>query len=261
MAHKELKKKFKSQGQENRYRQENRRDRREGRRESQQGVTLLMTLLILASMIVVVLSIGTIIINEIRASGELITTEPAITAAEAGAELGLFFQIRNVGTLSANCAAPTTAALSNNTSLSSCANYFLPNPTTADVQANAEQDYFLYNPVPPQTGSPGYTSVSIEMVSGNSATVNLCSYDVISCATSPDISSTTINNGQQWNSGSLDPTKQYEITILNGNEASIFSISDTNTNGNVGLPSGTILILTTGTSGNVTRKVETRLPQ
>lgn len=227
----------------------------------EEGITLLLSIMVLASIIAVVLSFGTIALNEVKTSGELIKTEPALTSAEAGAELGLFESIRGVGGISSNCSSPTVSTFSNGVSLSSCENYYLPNPNNLSMLANSEQDYYLYNPTNQSPNSaPGYQSISIYMGSGSSATIDLCTWTDGNCTGAPDVSSAVINNGGTWSSN-LNPSFKYQLIIFNGSQPASFIISDTNTNNNVGLPSGTTLIQTSGSNGDVTRKVETSLPQ
>ncbi len=231
-----------------------------GKTLRESGVTLLLSLLVLASIMAVVLSFAAIVINEIRSSGELIKTGPAVTAAYAGAELGLYYAVRGVGNYSTNCSSPTTTQFSNGAALSSCLNYYLPNPENLTLQPNDEQDYYLYDPIN-QSGNPGYTNLQITLNSGQDATINFCSWSAVDCANAPDLSSAAISAGQTWSSGALNPSNSYQLIVFNGSKISNFTISDSNVSGNAGLPSGTTLILTTGSNGDVTRKIQTSLPQ
>lgn len=229
--------------------------------EKQEGITLLLSIMVLASIIAIVLSFGSIALNEVKTSGELVKTEPALTSAEAGAELGLFQSIRGIGGISTNCNSPTISTFSNGASLSSCENYYLPNPNNLNLLSGAEQDYYIYNPTnQSQNSAPGYQSVSIYMNSGSSATIDLCTWNDANCTGAPDVSSAVINNGGTWSSA-LNSSSKYQLIILNSSQPASFIINDTNSNNNVGLPSGTTLIQTSGSNGDVTRKIETNLPQ
>jgi hypothetical protein len=62
----------------------------------QEGVTLMLSVLILAAILAIAFSLATITFTEIRSSGDLLRTEPAFNAADAVAEEALFKVKRNV---------------------------------------------------------------------------------------------------------------------------------------------------------------------
>ncbi len=226
-------------------------------RESEQGVTLLLALMILAAVTAIVFSIATISINEIRTSSELTKTEPVITADEALAEDQLFRTVRGLGTV-ASCASPSTTTV-NSVSVSSCAGYYSDNPYNLSLAANAEKDFYLYNPVT-QGGNPGFTSLSVQLTSGTSGTVYLCTFDINNCVSNPNIDSRALTSGgvTSWTSPALNPATQYQLIIVNGaGSSATYLVSSSPT----GLPAGVTTIDNSGSSQGVTRKIEVTVPQ
>jgi Tfp pilus assembly protein PilX len=69
----------------------------------QSGVTLLLAVLILSGMVLVTLAVATFSIQEMRSSRASLITEPAINAAESGAELGLWNLKRDSVSAITNC--------------------------------------------------------------------------------------------------------------------------------------------------------------
>lgn len=231
-------------------------------KEDQRGVTLLLSILILSAVTAIVFSVAAIAVNETRVSGDLLKTDPAITAAEAGTEDLLYYAIRGVGTYSSDCTAPTTSTL-NGVTLSICANPYLANPYQFTVgpkvgTVNGERDFFLYNPIT-QGGAPGYTNISITLLSGVSGTVDICSWTNTNCVGAPDVVSLAFTTGQN-KAQVLNPNiaNGYQVIFLNTNTTSDgFTVTTTPT----GMPSGTVTLQATGSNNGVTRKIQTILPQ
>src|SRR5437762_11599030 len=87
-----------------------RQNRIEQSRESQKGATLLLAILVLAAITSIVFSIASIVINEIKTSGDVAKAEPVISADEALAEDELFKVMRGLGAV-ATCANPSTTVI------------------------------------------------------------------------------------------------------------------------------------------------------
>lgn len=226
-------------------------------RKDQRGVTLLLAILVLSAVTAIVFSVAAIAVNETRVSGDLLKTDPAITAAEAGTEDLLYYAVRGVGSYSSDCSAPSTSTL-NGVTLSLCANPYLSNPVQITIPPNSEKDLFLYNPLV-QGGAPGYTNLALTLVSGVVVTGDLCSWTSQNCKTAPDIVSGTVTTG---NTGSiaLNPNQPngYQLILVNTNTTSdVVNIVTAPT----GLPSGTVTLEATGSNNGVTRKIQTILPQ
>lgn len=108
---------------------------------NQAGVTLLLAILIMAGLALITLAIGSFAIQELRASRAVVITEPAITAAETGAESGLWAVKRNASL--PTCPTLSTERLGNNSLVNSCITY-----SSANVNLNPGTPYsfYLYDP-------------------------------------------------------------------------------------------------------------------
>ena len=214
---------------------------------------MLMSVLILAAVTSVVLSLAAISINEIRTSGDLLKTEPSITGAEALAEQALFKSVRALGTIDCN----STQTLTNNTLADACADYYLINPYTFNVAADSRRDFYMYNPVD-QSADPQYTSFSLAMNSGSTATIYFCDFEVADCLDGPYIATAGLTpGGSGFSLASLNPGTKYQFVVASGANGANFTATTTD----VGLPAGTTTIKSKGRKDNTTRKIETTLPQ
>lgn len=105
------------------------------------GVTLLISILVMASLALVSLAVAAFTIQEIRSSRAVVLTESAIGAAETAGEQGLWAIKRGVA-LSA-CPAQTTVSLSNGALVNSCKSH---SSAVFDLEANTDFVFYLYNP-------------------------------------------------------------------------------------------------------------------
>ncbi|GAC1413095.1 MAG: hypothetical protein NVSMB66_4100 [Candidatus Doudnabacteria bacterium] len=222
----------------------------------QKGVTLLLSILILAAMSAIVFSVGAIALNEIRSSGDLTKSEPVIKANEAFAEDSLFKTLRGLSTL-ASCSSASTVAL-NGVNVSTCVSYYYASPYSFNMTINARKDFYLYNPLD-QTANPGYTGLSVRIIAGSTGTVYFCTFVVADCVSTPTSSLVlSVNGPTTWNSGPLDTTQKYQLILINGaGSAATYSISSAPN----GLPAGTTTIINQGSKQGVTRKLQTQVPQ
>lgn len=231
-------------------------------RKGQEGVTLLLTLMIMAALSAIVFSISAIALNEVHTADNELASEPAITAAEGAAEEQLFQDQRQINT-SCNTTG-TEQFTASNTSATYVNSYYYAGTYNFGVAPNAEQDFYLYNPCSQNT-PPGYTSVSVQLQSsaGASATVDLCSWTNTSCSANPDIASDTLTPGGTVTIPT-DPNTNYSIAIIYGADSTTgnFGIQTTSNNASVtGVPAPSVTIVTTGNKNGTTRKLQTQLPQ
>lgn len=229
------------------------------KKQNERGVTLLLSLLVLAALSAIVFSIAAIVYNEVRTSSDLTKTEPIITGAEAVAEDALFRTIRGLSTLS-SCTSPATTTL-NGVVVTSCASYYLPSPNILTLAQSARKDYYLYNPLD-QSQSPGYTTVSIKINSGFQSTVYFCNWADTDCPTSlTPLDVRTIGSAgptTTWTSPVLNPSSLYILTIIDSAvDPAVFTITSSPT----GLPAGTTTIQETGAKQGLTRKLQITVPQ
>ncbi|MEK7652213.1 MAG: hypothetical protein AAB351_03395 [Patescibacteria group bacterium] len=226
------------------------------RTSNQDGVTLLLAILVLSAITAIVFSIAAIAVNEIKTSSDLTRTEPVLTAAEAVAEDSLFKLVRGLGTVS-GCASPSSTIIAGVT-VTTCASYYLSNPYTFSLPADGERDFYLYNPTD-QTQPPGYTQVSVQITSGSTGTIYFCTSNVANCISTPDATQTISTAGPTtWTSSPLTATQQYQLMVVNGlGGTSSYSVTSVPN----GLPAGTTTIQDSGNKQGVTRKLEITVPQ
>lgn len=227
-------------------------------REKERGITMLLSILILASLSVMVFSLASIVINEIRTSGDLIRTEPNIVAAQAATEDGLYLAMRGLGSLNACSPTPAPVIYSNGVSVVTCADYYYPNPYDFNLSASSRQDFYLYDPVN-QLNNPGYTGVSVNLTSGYGGTVYLCNFNITDCVGGPYVATYSLSPlTPSWSYNALDPALKYQLVIVN----SASGLTSYRASGTpFGLPSGVTTIKATASSGGLTRKLQTTLAQ
>ena len=75
----------------------NRQSLRPGRTNREAGVTLIIAVIMLAAVTFISFSLSTVILREISAARLILKTEPAISAANAGGEIGLYRLLRDLG--------------------------------------------------------------------------------------------------------------------------------------------------------------------
>jgi len=226
--------------------------------ESQRGVTLLLALMILAAVSAVVFSISVIALNEVKTSADEINSEPAITGAEALAEDMLYTNIRGLAT---SCSGnPQSATLPESGVATTFENsYYYPGTYNVSVPANSNLPLYLYNPCSPGA-TPYYTSVTVQLGSG-SGSVSVCTWNNSNCQASPDVDGYQLSAGNS-STTDLSDMIQYQIILSNtSNSSESFGLTTTSDNSAVtGIPAPNITIITTGSLGGVTRKLQTLLP-
>ncbi len=146
----------------------------------QEGVTLLLAIMILAGLTLVALAAGSFAIEELRASRAVTLTEPAMAAAITGGEQGLWAIKRNAAL--STCPDQTSQALANNTRATVCKSY---GKATINLTGGLTYTFYLYDPddingdvdllrCNPNQNTPCYQYLSITHVSGtNNISVNI----------------------------------------------------------------------------------------
>ncbi len=203
----------------------------------QAGITLLLSILILAAVSAIAFSLATVLFIEIRSSGDLVRTEPALYATQGVLEQAIFKIKRSVsdtlipesdGTPNDNCSVSVVlACVLNNVATTTQISPYQDNPLTdlvlpsSDTYLNTKNSYYLLDPTDPYTdgdgnGSPdgNYTQIVIKnegIVSSDGTAqadleVALCRIDNTSCVdettgaftpSTEDIGPITLNPGDQ----------------------------------------------------------------
>jgi hypothetical protein len=204
---------------------------------SQSGVTLLLSIIVLASITAISFSIATIMLVEIRTSGDLLKTEPAISAAEALGEEALFKIKRNLSSYTYSSQVGTISVSTPTESLYNDPiqqDKILP---TSYSFTNTVNHYTFYDPTDISGGS-GYSKLRLTYIDtghSDNLSVYICQYDPINATIEGDIepvcSDPSVSNSYWLVGGNnvtvtpttdvenrewiLDPAKQQELILVN----------------------------------------------
>lgn len=151
-----------------------------GRLHSQRGVTLLMSVLIMSTIMLISVTISAFVIQEIRASRSSMLTEPAIVGAESAGEQGLFY-LKQTGSIPAKCTSstyggttPPNDTFACNTATTVRLDKSLTyGPVTLQLTAGDVYEFFLYDPnnmgdteLSSGAGGPLFSTVTIQHING-----------------------------------------------------------------------------------------------
>lgn len=182
----------------------------------------------LSGILVISVTVGYFAIQELRASRAIIFSEPAISAAQSGAEKGIWYLNRTTEVL--DCANQNTITLTNNTTVSICKNY---QNATIQLEADTNYVFYLYNPND-INGDPDMSEfpinyLDVSQVSGAYA-VNV---DIIR-VTGESVRSTSVNPGSQIRIDNLYPGSGLEARM----KVTLFAPADgtVKLNTNQGMP-------------------------
>lgn len=250
----------------------------------QQGVTLLLSIILLAAIVAITFSIATVLMVEIRSSGDLSRTEPTWYAASASTEEYLFQVRKKIS----SAGFPFTTSV-NNISVAGNINSVTDPIEQLKVSAGSnsfaatQNHYQFYNPSVsaghnPYTDPSGYSKVQITYLNtavGGQVHVYLCQFiptQSFDC-TNPNNSSfmiyqdtTPLNQGDTVTidaSSGFDPAKQQELIIYgSGTYDRYIQIKTWDLNGvPKGLPYyGTTAVDIHGTGASITRGVRLKIP-
>jgi hypothetical protein len=246
---------------------------------SQSGVTLLMSILIVSGLVIIAASVSTLGLNEMRASRAFFYTEPAIGAAQSGAENALW-AVKRAKTISTSCTNPTTQTITSSAKATFCKNIDVPAVFT--VVANTPYVFYLFNPAnengdidllcatpEPSCLDPTYQTLNVTYISGSQpVTVTVTRLDETFVGSIPTLSSGTQNISNLQ--GSVGNDNRMKVTLSSTASVSV------SVNTNIGLPSFPTLE-STGCSGTTinqstvncnstindlyTRKLQVTVPQ
>jgi hypothetical protein len=228
---------------------------------SEAGVTLLLSILILAAITAIALSLATVLLIEIRTSGDLQRSEPALFATQGILEEAIFKIKHNVSDavipISGNCTGISLGCTLNGVTLTTTIGSRNPDasitetivPSNAVDYATTKYKYYLIDPDDPYDCTNGGTPTCYSQVTitntgqpGSHAdlSVGLCEMDADDCVlVGFDSEDTSLTPGEAVTFGSpiLLPSKPYYIVIKNN------SAGFTNVNGFVQIatlgPTGT----------------------
>lgn len=237
-----------------------------GKKQKQAGITLILSIFVLASVSILSFSVATLVLKEIKSSRRLINSEPAIIAAEAGGETVLYFRVRDLAQYNEPCPTSVTQSLPTGgtyaSSVQTCTDYY-DDPyyflTASQGYLDGNEAVLLNDPTDDSNPAAGYTSVRMQAVSGtNGATlVTMSVYDLNDPDAGP-VSTLTGAVGGSAVSAALDPAKSYVVFLDPGGSNRTASGTITITGTPPGVPSKNPAINATGSRNDLERKLEVR---
>jgi hypothetical protein len=182
-------------------------------KNKQSGVTLLLSVLILAAITAIAFSLAAIILVEVRSSGDVTRTEPALYAAQAITEEAFFKYQRSVS----DTALDISTVTFNNVVLTSGLKQYDQAPRIDTIPAGSSVDYLLVNPS--RTGdfdTKVFNSISftaLNSVLNASAAISKCC-DASGNSISVQTFSLPVNTKNTY---TITDSKQYTLTVTNSN--------------------------------------------
>lgn len=203
--------------------------------DKQAGITLMLAVLVLAGITAIAFSIAAIVFVEIRSSGDLLRTEPALYAVQSVTEEAFYSATRNIDQF-------TFSTDVNGVSLVTQEREYDPSPQTYVVYYNTETKFSLANPAAPFENS--YETVDIEYVNpypGTVVNVQIVQYEnsgQSSTVDSQDLSanSTTMNIDFDTYANSANSEFEIVLTTDNPNNSTVLVTSVRNGIPSSGLP-------------------------
>ncbi len=196
-------------------------------RKNEAGVTLLLAVLIMSAIMAIAMSLSAILLVEVRVSGDLGRTEPAIYAANAITEEAMFTVKRGYPRCSGACVGQFkySTTLGNVSMGDTTENLFHDPIITEKIPINSTSltnsinHYLLYNPL--DINLPGgFEGIQVQNNSGNGRKIYfyICEYKA------PKDFTPTDNPVDCSSSGSLD-MRYPNIQVLDGAESLVYSIN------------------------------------
>lgn len=223
-------------------------------KKDQQGITLLLALLVLSAISAIAFSLAAIVLVEIRASGDVLRTEPALYAVQGLTEQAFFKY--------ATGAAVNYPSSINNVTLTASAPIKYDDSPKVDV-ISTYKTYELINA--DNYGPSGYTSFKVTFLdNGLGSTITVAATEI-----NPSTSAQTVLNPQYISRGGyafvpVNPAYIYEIIITNNSTSQNVTVSiETTRQGGPphGLPFVNKKVIdVTATYTNFTRKYRVNVP-
>ncbi len=255
-------------------------------RNTEEGVTLLLAILVLSTVLAISFSIAAVLLVEVRNSGDLARTEPAIYAAQGVTEESFFEQRRNVpaGTFQLTSSLNSVDTQASTTKLTEPIFFDKVSILSTDIQGSRNR-YPLYDVNQPYggldpvsgvpVGAGGYGRIQVTHVdtgSGVALHVYVCQFDpgasTVDCASpaSPNMvyRNILLGEGQATPVLDLDPSLQQEIVIYgDGTNDSFVQITAFGPSPfpPKGIPYfGRTAVEVTATTTTITRKLRIQVP-
>ena len=223
-------------------------------RARQQGVTLIMAIVMLAVTTFISFSLSVIVVREIKGARLVLQTEPAISGANAGGEVGLYQYTRQTGFTTLSGSLPQSGV-----------DYEIKTELFDDpylVNSNTEPaKVSLYDPVNPDNQNADYKTVTVK----NTGSPSSIRFRVFSWSdpVNPVCNWTTVPSGQSRTCNNLTAADDRYVVEIEKEGASTIVIAEVTTtnelNQSKGVPSNSPVIEVTGKHLEVQRKIEINL--
>ncbi len=249
--------------------------------KSEAGVTLLLSVLLLAAITTIAFSLAAVGFAELETSNDLVETEPVFYASLGVAEEEIFNIKRKVpGTKPVvnsgqSCTSwitldPSSLALNSSSGRKQHCEFSKDSTAVYEIPlAKSSQDksvkFYLIDPATAGVGGAGYDSLILENISAQQKIdYILCDYDTETCTPATPV---TLDPGQNSGTIALETTKSYELSIwvnnvfLSSSSGAYVSITTGVPSGVRGLPylnKRAVEIETT--FGRLTRRIEALIP-
>ena len=218
------------------------------------GVTLLIAIIMLASVMFISLSLSSVVLREIGATRQVLQTEPAITGSDAGGEVGLYAVLRQTGLFSEQRTLPQSGV-----SYDFQTDQF-DSPYVFTIPAGSLLEVRLYEPEDPANAALDYGTLAINGLSG---TVNITVYsygdifNAMACSGSA-------GSGTPFSCPLSSADDRYLVVVDPSNDFAALTgqMDTTNAGGQAkGVPAISPTIVVTGTLNDVQRKIEVNLTE
>ncbi len=242
--------------------------------QGQAGSTLMLTVLVMATMLSSMYVMANISVRNIRQMFNSVTGEVALLAADAGLEQGLWAHIRNKAEANGDCDVSPVEyqadSLSNylaEVSIMHCKSALMPNPsdiyiglddpnTTTD---ESEKEIFVTNPSDPE-GPSGYGEATFQWL-GGSGSVKVCSWNVPDCEAGPWLANFSQNDQSGPTTVTLNTADDRYIVFLEAGPVGYtvrVSAEDEAGNGR-GLPADVVTVKGLGRDPIVNRVLDVKI--
>ncbi|PIR97616.1 MAG: hypothetical protein COT91_00490 [Candidatus Doudnabacteria bacterium CG10_big_fil_rev_8_21_14_0_10_41_10] len=231
-------------------------------RSYDQGITLLIAIIVLSAISLISFSLGSLVLRELRLSRQLALSEPAYSSAEAGAEITLFYRIRGLSQNEQICPFTDFGELPSGATYNVC-NDLYDDPLYFNTFTDEVKAILLYDPFDETNSAAGYNSISVTATSGTTVNFSVSAYDINAPDDPPAIDGVLVAvDGTTRVLGGLDPGKSYAIFLdpdpleTGGPKTVNGSVTGSPGGGITGIPSESPTIQSTGISDNLRRKIE-----
>ena len=220
----------------------------------QDGVTLLIAIILLSSVLFISFSLSSVVLREIGATRQVLQTEPAISGSDAGSEVGLYAVLRQTGLFQKEETLPhSRVAFDFQTDQ-------FDSPYEFSIPAGSILEVRLYEPEDPANAALDYGTLSITGLSGT-ADITVYSYGDIFNALA---CSSSAGSGTPFSCSLSSADDRYLVVVDPSNDlAPLTGFMDTSNAGGLakGVPSISPTIVVTGTLNDVQRKIEVNLAE